>query len=135
MQRSWPEVPEWVFCSEMGTPLDERNVLRSWERVRRRALKLAYVLCDCMQFATPSPPSLCRQGRAFGGCRPTGRRRSRAHAARLRPLPSYGGWRPRICRHRDVVETFENGSERTYPAPALESMKTTSGQEVTRGYA
>ena len=31
---------EWVFCSEAGTALEERNVLRSWERVRRRALKL-----------------------------------------------------------------------------------------------
>jgi integrase len=29
-----------VFCSETGTPLDERNVTRSWYRVRRRAQKL-----------------------------------------------------------------------------------------------
>jgi integrase len=34
------EVPEWVFCSLAGTPLDERNVTRSWSRVRRRAAKL-----------------------------------------------------------------------------------------------
>jgi integrase len=31
---------QWrVFCSEAGTPLDERNVTRTWERVRRRAQK------------------------------------------------------------------------------------------------
>jgi len=40
MQRKWPELPAWVFCSETGTPLDERNVTRSWDRVRRRAQKL-----------------------------------------------------------------------------------------------
>jgi hypothetical protein len=34
-----PDVPPWVFCSQVGTPLDERNVTRSWYRVRRRAQK------------------------------------------------------------------------------------------------
>ena len=34
---AWPEVPEWVFCSETGGPLDGRNFERSWFRVRRRA--------------------------------------------------------------------------------------------------
>ena len=38
--RGWPDIPEAVFCSEAGTPLDERNVSRVWERVRRRARKL-----------------------------------------------------------------------------------------------
>ena len=37
LSRGWPEVPPPVFCSEVGTPLDERNVTRSWYRVRRRA--------------------------------------------------------------------------------------------------
>ena len=35
--RGWPEVPEWVFCSDTGTPTDERNFSRRWERLRRRA--------------------------------------------------------------------------------------------------
>jgi len=35
----WREVPESVFCSKTGTPLDERNVTRSWDRLRRRAQK------------------------------------------------------------------------------------------------
>jgi len=34
------EVPEWVFSSLAGTHLDERNLTRSWYRVRRRAAKL-----------------------------------------------------------------------------------------------
>ncbi len=37
--RGWPEVPEYVFCSEVGTALDERNVTRVWARIRRRAQK------------------------------------------------------------------------------------------------
>jgi len=32
--------PEWVFSSLAGTHLDERNVTRSWYRVRRQAAKL-----------------------------------------------------------------------------------------------
>ncbi len=30
-----PLIPDWVFCSATGGPLDERNVTRSWHRVRR----------------------------------------------------------------------------------------------------
>jgi len=37
LKRGWPEVPELVFCSETGGPLDARNVVRSWHRVRRLA--------------------------------------------------------------------------------------------------
>ncbi len=37
MQRGWAEIPPWVFASKAGTPLDHRNVTRSWHRVRRRA--------------------------------------------------------------------------------------------------
>ncbi len=39
LERGWPEVPRWVFCSETGGPLDDRNVVRSWHRVRRAAQK------------------------------------------------------------------------------------------------
>ncbi len=35
----WTDVPELVFCSETGGPLDERNVTRAWHRVRRKAQK------------------------------------------------------------------------------------------------
>ena len=33
-----PDIPLQVFCSEAGTPLDERNVSRTWQRLRRRAV-------------------------------------------------------------------------------------------------
>jgi hypothetical protein len=37
MERGWGVVPELVFCSEKGGPLDERNVGQTWERLRRKA--------------------------------------------------------------------------------------------------
>ena len=40
LARGWPEVPEWVFCSETGTAPTPRNIERVWYRLRRRAQKL-----------------------------------------------------------------------------------------------
>ena len=40
LSRGWREVPEWIFCSTAGGPIEERNFERSWYRVRRRAQKL-----------------------------------------------------------------------------------------------
>ena len=39
MAKGWAEVPEWVFCSEVRSAPDPRNVARVWGRVRRRAQK------------------------------------------------------------------------------------------------
>ena len=39
MAKGWPELPEWVFCSEAGTAPEPGNVDRVWRRVRRRAAK------------------------------------------------------------------------------------------------
>jgi hypothetical protein len=39
LERGWAEISESVFCSETGGPLDERNVVRIWHRVRRKARK------------------------------------------------------------------------------------------------
>ncbi len=39
LERGWAEVPEFVFCSATGGLLDERNVTRSWQRLRRKAQK------------------------------------------------------------------------------------------------
>lgn len=37
MRRGWCDVPEHVFCSATGTPMDTGNVSRTWFRLRRRA--------------------------------------------------------------------------------------------------
>ena len=56
ISRGWTDVPDYVFCSEVGGPLDERNVTRTWDRLRRRMRKhkiRAFRLHDCRHtFAT-----------------------------------------------------------------------------------
>ncbi|MCH7644263.1 MAG: site-specific integrase [Myxococcales bacterium] len=37
LTRGWSDVPEFVFCSETGGLMNERNVARSWYRLRRKA--------------------------------------------------------------------------------------------------
>ncbi len=37
LERGWSEVPEVVFCDENAGHLDERNLHRTWARLRRRA--------------------------------------------------------------------------------------------------
>ena len=37
LSRGWPEVPESLFPSQTGAPLDEKNFERTWRRLRRRA--------------------------------------------------------------------------------------------------
>jgi hypothetical protein len=39
LKRGWPETPEFVFCSETSGTLDEHNVTRAWNRLRRKAQK------------------------------------------------------------------------------------------------
>ena len=39
LSKGWPDVPEWLFPSETGGPLDEHNFERTWLRLRRRARK------------------------------------------------------------------------------------------------
>jgi integrase len=36
LKHGWSEIPEFVFCSQSGGPLDERNVNRTWDRLRRK---------------------------------------------------------------------------------------------------
>ncbi len=39
LAKGWPELPQWVSSSEVGTAWEPRNVIRIWARVRRRAQK------------------------------------------------------------------------------------------------
>ena len=37
LEKGWADVPEFVFCSDVGGPLDARNVNRTWDRLRRKS--------------------------------------------------------------------------------------------------
>jgi integrase len=39
LSKGWPDVPPWVFCSEVGGAPDPSNTERTWLRLRRRAHK------------------------------------------------------------------------------------------------
>jgi len=39
LRGQWPETPDFVFCSQTGGLLNERNVSRTWDRLRRKAQK------------------------------------------------------------------------------------------------
>jgi len=37
LRRGWPQVPEWVFCTEAGTPLDESRVRKAFAKALQAA--------------------------------------------------------------------------------------------------
>ena len=39
LAHGWPETPPWVFPSQVGTPLEEKNFECVWRRLRRLAQK------------------------------------------------------------------------------------------------
>jgi len=116
MQQGWPEIPQWVFCSEVGTPLEERNVTRSWHRVRRRAQKAGvrpfklhaarHTFASLALAAGRSAPWVASQ---LGHSKPEVTLRFYAHA-----VP--------VEEHDLSFADFgtEDGSDRLYPAPGSE---------------
>jgi len=121
MHRGWPTIPEWVFCTEAGTPLDERNVVRSWERLRRRAQKLGVrplrLHAARHTFATlalQAGQSVRWVADQLGRADPALTVRVYAHS-----LPTDGGDLA-FADFGTVAEMAENGSEWLYPAPTVD---------------
>ena len=118
MHRGWPSIPEWVFCSEGGTALDERNVGRAWERVRRRGqkhgvrpLRLHAARHTFATLALQAGKSVRWVADQLGHADPALTLRVYAHA-----LPSEGGDLA-FADFGTLAETAFGGSERLYPAP------------------
>ena len=120
LPRSWPEVPPWVFCSKVGTPMDERNVTRCWDRVRRRAQRLGV------------PPLKLHTARhTFASLALNAGRSIRwvadqlGHATPALTLRVYAHVLP--VEEQDLAFAHFDGSERLYPAPASEGDKPNEG--------
>ena len=118
LRRGWSEVPEAVFCSEAGTPLDERNVTRTWQRIRRRAQKLGVRPLKLHAARHTWATLALRAGKSIrwvaeqpGHSDPALTLRVYAHAMREEEtdlsFAEFGG--------------TKSGSERLYPAPTLSS--------------
>jgi hypothetical protein len=89
LARGWPEVPEWVFCSAVGTSPDPWDVQRSWYRVRRlaqkqgiRPLELHCARHTWATFASPTGKSIRWVAEQLGRADPGFRLRVYAHAMR-----------------------------------------------------
>jgi integrase len=111
--RGWPNIPEPVFCSQVGTYLDERNVSRVWERVRRRAQKSGVrplrLHCARHTWATQAlyaGKSIRWVADQLGHSDPALTLRVYAHAMRE--------------EETDLSFAEFDGSERLYPAPTPE---------------
>jgi len=118
MHCGWPAIPEWVFCSEAGTALDERNVGRAWERVRRRAqrhgvrpLRLHAARHTFATLALQAGKSVRWVADQLGHADPALTLRVYAHS-----LPSEGGDLA-FADFGGAAEAALGGSERLYPAP------------------
>ena len=114
LHRGGAEVPEPVFCSEVGTPIDERNVTRSWDRLRRgaqkhgvRPLKLHTARHTFASLALAAGRSIRWVADQLGHSNPELTLRVDAHAMPVDEcdlaFADFGG--------------AENGAKRLYPAP------------------
>jgi hypothetical protein len=118
LRRGWAEVPAYLFCSQTGTLLDERNVGRVWDRIRRRAQKQGVrpLKLHCAQhtwatLALRAGKSVRWVADQLGHSDPALTLRVYAHAMRDEEddlsFADFSG--------------SESGSERLYPAPTPES--------------
>ena len=109
------------FCSEAGTALDERNVLRWWKRVRRRAqkqgvrlLRLHAARHTFATLALQAGKSVRWVADQLGHADPALTLRVYAHS-----LASEGGDLA-FTDFGTVTGAAESGSERLYPAPTVD---------------
>jgi integrase len=87
LKQGWREMPEWVFCTEAGTPLDESRV----RKVMRKTLKAArlplHFSPHCLRHTFAS--LLLQQGES-----PAYVQRKLGHASIQLTVDTYGKWLP-----------------------------------------
>ncbi len=87
LKNGWPQVPEWVFCTEAGTAFDQSNVRRTFGRVLAKAKLPGHFHPHCMRHTFAS---LLLQG----GVSPVYVQRQLGHASFQLTVDTYGKWLP-----------------------------------------
>jgi integrase len=87
LKRGWAELPEWVFCSEAGTPLDTANVRRVFVRLLKRAKLPLHFTPHSLRHTFAS--LLLQQGES-----PAYVQRQLGHAGIKLTVDTYGKWLP-----------------------------------------
>jgi len=123
LNRGWPEVPTWVFCSEVGGAPDPSNTERTWLRLRRRAhkggvrpLKLHCTRHTWASLALEAGRSVRWVADVLGHADPALTLRVYTHAVRVEEADlSFADF----ARAPAGEEGLADGSKRPYTAPRL----------------
>src|SRR5262249_39367790 len=85
--RGWAEMPAWVFCTEVGTPMDESRVRKVFTRTLKTAGLALHFSPHCLRHTFAS---LLLQL----GLSPAYVQRQLGHASSQLTVDTYGKWLP-----------------------------------------
>ncbi len=85
--RGWSQVPEWIFTSEIGTPLDQSHTSGAFKRVLKHAKLPLHFHPHCLRHSFAS--LLLQQGES-----PAYVQRQLGHASIQLTVDTYGRWLP-----------------------------------------
>ena len=87
LKQGWKEMPPWVFCTQVGTPLDEHRVRKIFSRVIKDAGLPPHFTPHCLRHTFAS--LLLQQGES-----PAYVQRQLGHASIQLTVDTYGKWLP-----------------------------------------
>jgi integrase len=108
LRRGWFEVPRWVFCTEVGTPLDESKVRKVMARILKKAKMPLHFTPHCLRHTYAS--LMLQQGEPV-----TYVQRQLGHASIQLTVDTYGKWLPMgnkaAVERLDAIATEPSGSK------------------------
>jgi integrase len=87
LTRGWPEVPPWIFCTEVGTPLDDSKVRKVFSKILKAASLPTHFSPHSLRHTFAS--LLLQQGES-----PAYVQRQLGHASIELTVDTYGKWLP-----------------------------------------
>ncbi len=87
LRRGWPDLPPWLFCSNVGTPLDEDNTRKAMGRILKKAGLPLHFTPHCLRHTYAS--LLLQQGASVVYIQ-----RQLGHSSIQLTVDTYGKWLP-----------------------------------------